>query len=47
MAEDADVLLAAAAGADAVLIGTALSMTAEPEVLLARLGNVPRHARQG
>ena len=45
MATEADVELAAAAGADAVLIGTALSSAADPESLLARLSRVPRRAR--
>jgi indole-3-glycerol phosphate synthase len=41
----ADVERAAAAGADAVLIGTALSATADPDRLLAGLSGVPRRAR--
>jgi indole-3-glycerol phosphate synthase len=45
MATAADVELAAAAGADAVLIGTALSSAADPDALLARLSRVPRHDR--
>jgi indole-3-glycerol phosphate synthase len=40
-----DVMLAAEAGADAVLIGTALSAAASPETLLEELGRVVRHAR--
>jgi indole-3-glycerol phosphate synthase len=40
-----DVELAAAAGADAVLIGTALSATLDPDRLLAELSRVPRRAR--
>jgi dihydrodipicolinate synthase/N-acetylneuraminate lyase len=36
---------AAAAGADAVLIGTALSAAADPAELLAGLTRVPRRAR--
>jgi indole-3-glycerol phosphate synthase len=45
MASAADVETAAAAGADAVLIGTALSAAADPDALLARLGGVPRRGR--
>ena len=45
MASAADVETAAAAGADAVLIGTALSSAATPEALLAALTRVPRRAR--
>ncbi|HET6578327.1 MAG TPA: indole-3-glycerol phosphate synthase TrpC [Gemmatimonadales bacterium] len=45
MATPADVETAARAGADAVLIGTALSAAADPDALLARLTRVPRHAR--
>lgn len=40
-----DVTGAAAAGADAVLVGTALSAAAEPAALLATFRGVPRHAR--
>ena len=40
-----DVLEAAQAGADAVLIGTALSSAASPGVLLRELSTVQRHAR--
>lgn len=42
---EGDVELAAAAGADAVLIGTALSSAAEPDALLERLAKVPRRVR--
>ena len=45
MASVADVEAAAAAGADAVLIGTALSSTAEPDDLLGRLSAVTRRGR--
>jgi indole-3-glycerol phosphate synthase len=45
MATPADVAAAAAAGADAVLIGTALSTAADPDTLLARLSAVPRQGR--
>ena len=45
MTSAADVETAAAAGADAVLIGTALSSAATPEALLAALTRVPRRAR--
>jgi indole-3-glycerol phosphate synthase len=45
MGTPADVELAALAGADAVLIGTALSAAADPEVLLGRLIQVPRRGR--
>jgi indole-3-glycerol phosphate synthase len=45
MARIADVETAAAAGADAVLIGTALSAAADPDALLADLTRVPRRAR--
>jgi indole-3-glycerol phosphate synthase len=41
----ADVECAAAAGADAVLIGTALSASSDPDHLLAGLTGVPRRAR--
>lgn len=40
-----DVVRAAEAGADAVLIGTALSAAASPEKLLEELSRVVRHAR--
>lgn len=45
MATEADVEAAARRGADAVLIGTALSATADPETLLGRLTRIARHAR--
>lgn len=45
MARQADVIRAAAAGADAVLIGTALSAAASPASLLEELTQVSRHAR--
>lgn len=45
MATVADVTAAAHAGADAVLIGTALSASADAEALLDRLSLVARHAR--
>jgi indole-3-glycerol phosphate synthase len=45
MGSEADVAAAAAAGADAVLIGTALSAAADPDALLERLSRVPRHGR--
>ncbi len=45
MGTPADVELAALAGADAVLIGTALSAAADPEALLGRLIQVPRRGR--
>lgn len=45
MRDQADVERAAAAGADAVLVGTALSAAADPGPLLRRLAGVPRHAR--
>ncbi len=45
MSRPADVALAAEAGADAVLIGTALSAAASPGDLLADLTRVPRHGR--
>ena len=45
MASVTDVAAAAGAGADAVLIGTALSATADPDALLARLSRVPRRDR--
>jgi indole-3-glycerol phosphate synthase len=40
-----DVLQAAGAGADAVLVGTALSQSPSPEALLRELTRVPRHGR--
>jgi indole-3-glycerol phosphate synthase len=40
-----DVVRAAEAGADAVLVGTALSQAASPEALLRELTKVPRHDR--
>jgi indole-3-glycerol phosphate synthase len=40
-----DVARAAAAGADAVLVGTALSAASQPERLLRELSEVPRHGR--
>jgi indole-3-glycerol phosphate synthase len=40
-----DVMRAADAGADAVLVGTALSQAASPENLLQELTRVPRHGR--
>ena len=40
-----DVERAARAGADAVLVGTALSLTHTPETLVARIASVPRHGR--
>jgi indole-3-glycerol phosphate synthase len=45
MATVADVEAAAQAGADAVLIGTALSSAVDPDALLARLGGIARHGR--
>jgi indole-3-glycerol phosphate synthase len=45
MAQRDDVNRAAAAGADAVLIGTALSAAAQPGELLRELTRVPRRAR--
>jgi indole-3-glycerol phosphate synthase len=45
MATEADVEAAARAGADAVLIGTALSAAADPDALLSRLTGIARHAR--
>jgi len=45
MTSEADVEAAAAAGADAVLIGTALSAAAEPDDLLGRLSAVTRRGR--
>jgi indole-3-glycerol phosphate synthase len=40
-----DVVRASEAGADAVLVGTALSQAASPETLLRALTRVPRHGR--
>ncbi len=45
MATPEDVERAAAAGADAVLIGTALSAAADPEPLLSRIAGVTRRGR--
>lgn len=45
MASRAGVEAAAAAGADAVLVGTALSATADPAALLGTLAGVSRHGR--
>jgi indole-3-glycerol phosphate synthase len=45
MATEADVRRAAAAGADAVLIGTALSASADPTALARQLSGVPRVGR--
>jgi indole-3-glycerol phosphate synthase len=45
MVDKTDVARASAAGADAVLIGTALSAATSPEGLLQQLARVPRHAR--
>jgi indole-3-glycerol phosphate synthase len=45
MTTAADVAAAAAAGADAALIGTALSAASDPDALLARLTGVRRHGR--
>ena len=45
MATEADVEAASAAGADAVLIGTALSAAADPDALLGRLCGIARHGR--
>jgi indole-3-glycerol phosphate synthase len=45
MAEPIDVMRVAEAGADAVLIGTALSAAPSPERLLAELSAVRRHGR--
>jgi len=46
MASPEDVAAAAQAGADAVLIGTALSSAPDPEGLAARLSRVPRPVRR-
>jgi len=45
MASVQDVEAAAAAGADAILVGTALSAAADPDRLLAQLSVVTRHGR--
>jgi len=45
MKDVAAVRAAAAAGADAVLVGTALSISEEPAALLAQIASVGRHAR--
>jgi indole-3-glycerol phosphate synthase len=45
MSKQSDVLRAAAAGADAVLIGTALSAAPAPGKLLEELAQVVRRAR--
>ena len=45
MASAADVTAAAAAGADAALIGTALSAAADPAALLAQLSGIRRRGR--
>ncbi len=45
MASRSDVAAAAAAGADAVLIGTALSAAVDPSLALAGVTGVPRRAR--
>jgi indole-3-glycerol phosphate synthase len=45
MVGQSDVVRAAEAGADAVLIGTALSAAASPEGLLGEISRVPRHGR--
>jgi indole-3-glycerol phosphate synthase len=45
IARQSDVARAARFGADAVLVGTALSAAAAPERLLRQLSKVPRHAR--
>jgi indole-3-glycerol phosphate synthase len=45
MADSADVARARDQGADAVLIGTALSAAADPAGLLDQLAGVPRHGR--
>jgi indole-3-glycerol phosphate synthase len=45
IATRADVERAAAAGADAVLVGSALSLSDDPEALLAALTTVPRRPR--
>ncbi|HET9065952.1 MAG TPA: indole-3-glycerol phosphate synthase TrpC [Gemmatimonadales bacterium] len=45
MSSEADVLRAAAAGADAVLVGGALAAAREPARLVRTLAGVPRHGR--
>ena len=45
MATEADVAAAARGGADAVLIGTALSAAADPDALLGRLAGIAREGR--
>jgi indole-3-glycerol phosphate synthase len=45
ISRQSDVVRAADAGADAVLVGTALSQSQSPEVLLRELTRVPRHGR--
>jgi len=45
MSSTADVFRAAAAGADAVLVGGALAASSDPERLLRDLGGVTRHGR--
>jgi indole-3-glycerol phosphate synthase len=45
LTEQGDVARVAEAGADAVLIGTALSAAGSPEALLHQLSSVPRHER--
>jgi indole-3-glycerol phosphate synthase len=45
MSDEADVRRAAAAGADAVLIGTALSAAEDPGALARQLSGVPRVGR--
>jgi indole-3-glycerol phosphate synthase len=45
ISRQSDVVRAADAGADAVLIGTALSQSESPEALLRQLTRVPRHGR--
>jgi len=45
ISRQSDVARAAEAGADAVLVGTALSQAASPERLLRELTRVPRHGR--
>jgi indole-3-glycerol phosphate synthase len=45
MTTEADVRRAGAAGADAVLIGTALSAAADPALLASQLAAVPRLGR--
>jgi indole-3-glycerol phosphate synthase len=45
IAQQSDVMRAAEAGADAVLVGTALSAAAAPETVLRALARVPRRGR--